>query len=136
MKIKDILDMKANKEVISVSVDSTVAYAIKVMARKNVGDVLVMDNDSLVGIFTERDVLACYAKGVSIENEPIKNVMTKNPITFDAATDISFVLSSMCQKNIRHLPVVSEGKVVGVISFRDVVRFFIPEICYMAEQMY
>jgi len=96
MKIKDIIDLKANKEIISVSADTTVSHAVKLMAEKNIGGVLVMDKDNMVGIFTERDVLFCYAKGISFEKEPIKNVMTKDPITFDAVNDISFALSTMC----------------------------------------
>ncbi|MCL0074753.1 CBS domain-containing protein [Thermodesulfovibrionales bacterium] len=136
MKLKDILGMKTTKVIISVSSGDNVGDVIRTMAEKNIGCVIVKENGDILGIFTERDILMCHAKGISLNNEIVKDVMTKNPLTFDKATDVSVALTVMCGKNIRYLLVATDDKVDGVISFRDIIRYFMPEICYLAEQVY
>lgn len=136
MKLKDILGMKTTKVIISVSSGDNVGDVIRTMAEKNIGCVIVKENGDILGIFTERDILMCHAKGISLNNEIVKDVMTKNPLTFDEATDVSVALTVMCGKNIRYLLVATDDKVDGVISFRDIIRYFMPEICYLAEQVY
>lgn len=136
MKLKDILGMKTTKVIISVSIGDNVGDVIRTMAEKNIGCVIVKENGDILGIFTERDILMCHAKGISLNNEIVKDVMTKNPLTFDEATDVSVALTVMCGKNIRYLLVATDDKVDGVISFRDIIRYFMPEICYLAEQVY
>ncbi|MCX7793967.1 MAG: CBS domain-containing protein [Thermodesulfovibrionales bacterium] len=136
MKLRELLVAKKNKEIVSVSPGTRIGDAIRLMAEKNIGDVLVMDGEKLVGIFTERDVVHLYAKKISFETGIISEVMTPDPVTFDESTDVNVVLSVMCQKNIRHLPVMREGRVAGVISFRDVVKYLMPEICYFADHIY
>lgn len=136
MKLKDILGMKTTKIIISVSSGDNVGDVIRTMAEKNIGCVIVKENGDILGIFTERDILMCHAKGISLNNEIVKDVMTKNPLTFDEATDVSVALTVMCGKNIRYLLVATDDKVAGVISFRDIIRYFMPEICYLAEQVY
>ncbi|MCD5411975.1 MAG: CBS domain-containing protein [Thermodesulfovibrionales bacterium] len=113
-----------------------VGDVIRTMAEKNIGCVIVKENGDILGIFTERDILMCHAKGISLNNEIVKDVMTKNPLTFNEATDVSVALTVMCGKNIRYLLVATDDKVDGVISFRDIIRYFMPEICYLAEQVY
>ncbi|MCL0050085.1 CBS domain-containing protein [Thermodesulfovibrionales bacterium] len=63
-----------------------VGDVIRTMAEKNIGCVIVKENGDILGIFTERDILMCHAKGISLNNEIVKDVMTKNPLTFDEAT--------------------------------------------------
>jgi CBS domain-containing protein len=127
MKVNDILRRKGS-HVFSISPETTVFEALKQMAEKNLGGLLVMKDDRLVGIFTERD----YARkiillGRASKDTPVTEVMTANVRTITRETDISECMMMMTEKTIRHLPVVEDGKVVGLISIGDVVKHLIEE---------
>lgn len=127
MKVNDILRRKGS-HVFSITPDTTVFDALKQMAEKNLGGLLVMKDDNLVGIFTERD----YARkiillGRASKDTPVTEVMTANVRTITRETEISECMMMMTEKTIRHLPVVEEGKVVGLISIGDVVKHLIEE---------
>ncbi|MCL4492134.1 MAG: CBS domain-containing protein [Nitrospirae bacterium] len=107
------------------------------MDGKNIGSLLVLDSDKkLVGIFTERDIMHCFAKGTQFKTEVMKNVMTPNPTTLDASTDISVAISLMSDRKIRHLPVMENETIIGMVSYRDLVSYLLPEVIYMAEDIY
>ena len=114
--------------VISVAPDDTVLDALKVMAEKDIGAVLVMRGESVVGILSERD----YArnvdlKGRSAASTPVREIMTEK-IVFAAPTDtIMQCMALMKQRRIRHLPVIDGTKAVGVLSARDVLEEVIAE---------
>ncbi|MFO0752570.1 MAG: NADH-ubiquinone oxidoreductase-F iron-sulfur binding region domain-containing protein [Thermodesulfovibrionales bacterium] len=136
MTLKDMLHAKPSA-VETCSTTCIVADAVTIMDGKNIGSLLVLDEEKkLVGIFTERDIMHCFAKGVSFKTEVMKNVMTKNPLTLDASTDISVAVILMSEKRIRHLPVIDEEKVIGMVSYRDLVSYLLPEVIYMAEDIY
>jgi NADH-quinone oxidoreductase subunit F/NADP-reducing hydrogenase subunit HndC len=136
MTLKDLLQSKPTR-VETCNTDCIVADAITIMDGKNIGSLLVVDSDkNLVGIFTERDIMHCFAKGVQFKSEVMKNVMTPNPTTLDASTDISVAISLMSDKKIRHLPVMENEKIVGMVSYRDLVSYLLPEVIYMAEDIY
>jgi signal-transduction protein with cAMP-binding, CBS, and nucleotidyltransferase domain len=102
----------------------------------NIGSILILDpEDRLAGIFTERDIMHCFAKNISLREEPIANVMTPNPITLDSSEDIGVAIKVMSENRIRHLPVLEGGKVIGVVSYRYVVSNLLPEIIYMADDI-
>ncbi|HYV91122.1 MAG TPA: CBS domain-containing protein [Chitinophagales bacterium] len=127
MKARDILSRKGS-HVISVSPQSSVLDALKVMAEKNVAGVLVMEGEKLVGIFTERDYARkIILKGKTSAESKISEVMVSNLITITPDNDISDCMRLMTNKTIRHLPVVENGKLVGLISIGDVVRTIIEE---------
>lgn len=134
-KVRNILEDKGNK-VISIGSETTVFGALEVMRDKNIGGLLVIDAEKLVGIFTERDYSRkVVLKGKSSKNSMIKDLMTPNPITVTPDTTIEDCMHLMTNKFIRHLPVVEEDKVVGVISIGDVVRFIIDEQRYIIEHL-
>ncbi|MEW6409292.1 MAG: CBS domain-containing protein [Nitrospirota bacterium] len=136
MILNDILEAKPIK-IISIRKDSTVAEAIKIMEGADIGCILIVDeHNKLIGIFTERDVMHCIVKNISLDKEIIKNVMTANPLTLDASTDVSTAITSMSRKRVRHLPVMKGNEIAGVISYRDLVAYLLPEIVYMAEDIY
>ncbi len=136
MTLKDLLQSKPTR-VETCNTDCIVADAITIMDGKNIGSLLVMNAEKkLVGIFTERDIMHCFAKGVQFKTEVMKNVMTPNPSTLDASTDISVAISLMSDKKIRHLPVMEDEKIVGMVSYRDLVSYLLPEVIYMAEEIY
>jgi len=136
MILKDILDKKPT-EVFTVTQDENADAAVKLMAEKNISDVIVVDeNGRLAGIFTERDVVRYIHNNVCLDTIPIKNLMTKNVITFDPSIEISTAIQLVAKEKIRHLPVVDGDKLVGVITYRDLVSHVLPEVIYMAESIY
>jgi len=125
--VKHLLDTKPSR-VISVSENISVLDALKVMTEKNISAVLVMENDQLRGIFTERD----YARKIILQGKAskdtlIKEAMTPNPITISPADNIDFCMELMTERHIRHLPVVANGEVKGMVSIGDVVKFIIED---------
>jgi len=126
-KVKDILDSKGYL-VHSVTPDTTVYAAIEQMCQKNIGGVLIMENDMLAGIFTERDYARkLILKGKSSKETKIKELMTANPIAVSPQTTIEECMEIMSDKHIRHLPVLDGTKVLGMISIGDVVTQVIQE---------
>jgi CBS domain-containing protein len=122
--------------VFSVPHDITVAAAVKEMDRHKVGATLVMDGGQLVGIFTERDVLSrVVAAGLDPATTPMERVMTRNPITVSSTTTIEDVMALFTTKRFRHLPVVDEDRLVGLISIGDILRRMVETHRHEAEQL-
>jgi signal-transduction protein with cAMP-binding, CBS, and nucleotidyltransferase domain len=119
--VRKILETKENATNFSVEVSGTVLDAIKVMAEAHIGAVLVTDGGKIVGIFTERDYLI---KGEleerTAKSTKIKDVMTPQMITVTKDTSVEQCMGLMDQYKIRHLPVVENDQLVGLVSIRDV----------------
>lgn len=136
MTLKDLLQSKPSK-MVTCKTTCLVSDAVTVMDGHNVGSILVLDdNDKLAGIFTERDIMHCFVKNISFRDEVMKNVMTPDPVTFDSSTEISVAISAMSEKKIRHLPVTENGKIIGMVSYRDLVSLLIPKVIYMTDDIY
>jgi CBS domain-containing protein len=99
--------------------DDTLAEAARKMWKQQTGSLLVMDGEDLVGIVTERDVLRAAATGMRLEDTRIAEVMTKDLVTVGPGTSLREAAKVMADRWIRHLPVVDGGKVVGILSQRD-----------------
>ena len=121
--VHDILAGKGD-EVYSVGPDATLYEALELMAERNVGAVLVIDGSGAVqGIFSERDfVRKILIKGRSVEGTRVREIMTSHVLYVEPKTSIAECMTLMTEKRIRHLPVVSNGKPVGVVSIGDVVK--------------
>lgn len=127
-KVRNILEKKNTDIVFSVPPTATVFSAIELMSEKNIGGVVVIENGNLVGIFTERDYARkLVLKGKSSRDTPIGELMTKSLITVTPESTIQEAMQLMSNKKIRHLPVLDSGKLVGIISISDVVRFIMEE---------
>ncbi len=127
MKVKDILRRKGD-QVIAVGPGATVLDALKVMAEKNVGGLLVMEGDSVLGIFTERDYARkIILKGKTSAESKISDVMVTHLITVTPENDTNDCMQLMSNKAIRHLPVMQDGKLAGLISIGDVVKSMLEE---------
>jgi CBS domain-containing protein len=124
LKVKDILKDKGI-EVIAIDSGATVDSAINKMIERNIGAILVMDNGGCVGVFTERDVLKCWTKHSSFDKVAIKDVMSKDLLVIEPGDDLDYAMTIMTNRKIRHLPVIEDGRVVGLVSIRDVVRYHI-----------
>ncbi len=108
------------RKVLCAPADTTVAKAAKQMAARNVGAMMVVDGERLVGIFTERDLLSrVVAAGLDPGATRLEAVMTRDPHTLDPDTPFGYALVLMNDKGFRHLPVVEAGKAVGMISARS-----------------
>jgi CBS domain-containing protein len=125
--VKHLLDTKQVR-IISVSENISVLDALKVMTEKNISAVLVMENDRLHGIFTERDYARkIILQGKSSKDTLIKEAMTSNPITINLSDSIDYCMELMTDKHIRHLPIVENDEVKGMVSIGDVVKFIIAD---------
>jgi NADH-quinone oxidoreductase subunit F/NADP-reducing hydrogenase subunit HndC len=120
--------------ILTVHKDQKISDAVRVMGEKNISGVFVVDeNDKLVGIFTERDIVRCVEKGISLEDEVLQNIMRTDLITFDPSMVLSSAIAIALRKNIRHLLVVEDGGIVGMITFRDLISYLLPEILYISK---
>jgi CBS domain-containing protein len=99
--------------------DDTLADAARKMWQQQTGSLLVIDGEDLVGIVTERDVLKAVATGMSVDDTRISQVMSKDLVTVGPGTSLREAAKIMADRWIRHLPVLDNGKLVGVISQRD-----------------
>lgn len=128
MKIRQILQKKKINALFSVSSDTTVYNALVEMADKNIGAVLVIDNEKLSGIFSERDYARkIVLKGLHSDETLVKDVMTAKVITIDLEDKLEDAMQIMSDKHIRHLPVNDGEKLVGIISINDLVTTLINE---------
>jgi CBS domain-containing protein len=128
MKIRQILQKKKINALFSVSSDTTVYDALVEMADKNIGAVLVIDNEKLSGIFSERDYARkIVLKGLHSDVTLVKDVMTSKVITIDLEDKLEDAMQIMSDKHIRHLPVNDGEKLVGIISINDLVTTLINE---------
>jgi CBS domain-containing protein len=121
--------------------DATVAEAVGRMTSHNVGIVSVLDGDTLVGVFSERDVVRrVVARGLDPARTQVGDVMTSTLIVGDADEDYQSAMRKMDWANIRHLPVVSEGRVLSMLSIRDLMRVDMrdkdEEIRYLHEYLH
>jgi CBS domain-containing protein len=125
--LKAILDAKP-RGYHSVPVTATAAEAVTLMADKGIGVVLVMDGSELTGIFSERDFVRCVARrGMSALDAPIREVMTQPVRYVTPAESVEQCMALMTEKHFRHLPVVSAGKVCGLVSMTDIVKELIAD---------
>lgn len=122
MQVKEILNEKG-RDIYSVQPDETVYKAIEKMAEYNIGALLVMESGKLTGIVSERDYRnKVILKGRTSKTTAVKEIMTEKVIRVTSNDTVNLCMQLMTDKKIRHLPVVDEEKVVGVISIGDVVK--------------
>ena len=124
------------RDVYFVRAGQTVLEACRYMTERNIGAVAVLEGERLVGIFSERDVLnRVIAKGLDPAATPLTEVMTPNPVVVDIGAPIQDCLQIMRQANCRHLPVVSEGRLAGMVSLRDALEVDLDETTHEIKQM-
>jgi CBS domain-containing protein len=125
MSVAKILAVKGS-HVFAVNSHDTVLEALKYLGEKNIGAVLVIDGNKLVGILSERDYARkIILKGKASHDTLVSEIMTENPLTVTTQDSIDTCMAIMSEKHIRHLPVVNVGVVVGMISIGDVVTSII-----------
>ncbi len=123
MKVRSVTKNKG-KPVITLSPTDTLDQAVSLMMDHRIGSILIVDPDSLVGILSERDLLRVLHQGLdqSLADITAKAAMTPNPITCDPDNSLEEAMTMMVDNNIRHLPVVYNGKLEGMLSITDIVE--------------
>jgi CBS domain-containing protein len=136
MKPVSELVKTGHKQVISVKPGDSVLDAIGVLAENDVGAVTVMEGDRLVGMFSERDYTRkIVLQGRSSKDTPVSEIMTANVISVGPMTRTRECMMLMTEKNIRHLPVVDNGRVIGMVSIRDIIGDICVEQAFEIEQL-
>jgi CBS domain-containing protein len=121
-QIAELLEVKG-RDVIRIASDATVFDAVKLMVERNVGALLVTDGDEITGIFTERDYLRRIAvEGRRSRDTAVREVMSSPVVVITPETSVEESMAMMSERRIRHLPVVDQGGLVGMISIGDLVR--------------
>jgi CBS domain-containing protein len=136
MWLKDVLAAKGRR-VVKVSAKSTVADAIRTMQDENVGSVMIPDAEGCpVGIFTERDVVRLYAEGDrDFDQLPIESRMTCSVVVGRLSMSVDEALALMTERRFRHLPVVEDGELIGLVSIGDLVKMKLDETAEEAQAL-
>lgn len=120
--------MNKGSEIYTISPDATVLDALRLMAEKDVGALVVVDGDQITGIFSERDYARKIAlQGKSSRTTPVWSVMTDEVVCVSSDLPADKCMAIMTDKRIRHLPVLDDGRLVGIISIGDVVKSIMSE---------
>ncbi len=125
--VRTILQSKSS-DIWSIAPDTLVFEALKIMAEKNIGALLVMEGSQLIGILSERDYARKVAlKGENSHNIAVRNIMTPEPVSVTPDQSIEDCMTLMTNKHIRHLPVIEHNNLAGMISIGDVVKAIISQ---------
>ena len=133
--VRDIIRKKGG-EVYTLALDATVFDALALMAKVNTGAVLVMDGENVAGILSERDcVRKVELDGKSVKSTKVTEIMTSKVVYIEASQPLEECMALMIDKNIRHLPVFDNGKLLGLISVRDVLKEVVDVQKFMISQL-
>lgn len=133
--IKHLLDANG-RHIVSLGPDATVLEAITLMADKTIGSLVIIDDDELLGIVTERDYARkVIIKGRSSKTTLVSEIMTKGVFTTSSSETVNSCMALMTEKRIRHLPVVEDNRVIGMVSIGDLVAAIISDQQEEIEQL-
>lgn len=136
MKLVQHVLASKDASIISIQPDASVLDAIKLMAEKGIGSLIVMADGALVGIVTERDYARkVIIKGKASDTTPVADIMTADVITASSAQTVNECMEMMTKKKCRHLPVVDDGELIGMISIGDLVQAIITDQQEAIEQL-
>ncbi len=127
MTVRAILESKG-RHIVSVDPDALLAIAVKTLSERKIGAVLVMSQHRIEGILSERDVVRVMgARGAAVLDEPVRAVMTRKVISCRQADSVGEIMEMMTSGKFRHLPVLEDDRVVGLISIGDIVKWRVRE---------
>jgi len=128
-RLEDFLEENKDREICSISKEQSVRQALILMSEKNIGAIIIVDNNNFpIGIFSERDYARkIILKGKNSKDTLLEEVMTKELITVTRNYKIDQCMKIMIEKKIRHLPVLENNKIIGIISIGDVLKIMIKE---------
>jgi len=128
-RLEDFLKLNKDRQIWTISKDQSVIQALILMSEKNIGAIIIVDNNNFpIGIFSERDYARkIILKGKSSKDTLLEEVMTKELITVARDYKIDKCMEIMIEKRIRHLPILENKKIIGIISIGDVLKIMIKE---------
>ncbi len=127
MQVKEILRVKGNR-LLSIEPGGRAADAVKTMADQNLGSLVVIDQGRMVGILTFHELLGALAKrGGALGDVKVSEIMVRDPVTAAPDMEVNDLRRTMLESGARYLPVIQDGKLLGVISFRDVAKAVLEE---------
>jgi len=128
-RLEDFLKLNKNRQIWTISRDQSVKQALILMSEKNIGAIIIVDNNDFpIGIFSERDYARkIILKGKSSKDTLLDEVMTKELITITRDYKIEECMEIMIEKKIRHLPILEDKKIVGIVSIGDILKIVIKE---------
>jgi CBS domain-containing protein len=133
--VKNILETKGNT-VYSIHPDRSVYDALELLEEKNLGCLVVVESEKLIGVFTERDYARkVVLKGKSSKETLVREIMTEQPIVVNPSTSVEVCMQLMTEKFIRHLPVMENGRLIGLVSIGDLVRMIISDKDYLIDAL-
>jgi CBS domain-containing protein len=136
MKIKDVLHAKPSQEVVTIRPDATVRELIALLAEHNVGALVVSDDGERVsGIVSERDVVRRLHADADVLDALVSEIMTADVRTCGSDDGLTDLMQTMTEHRIRHVPVVADGRLTGIISIGDVVKNRIGELEFERDQL-
>ena len=136
MKIREVIAGKAIKDVVTVRPEATVRDLLALLAEHNIGAAVVStDGTSVDGIVSERDIVRRLNGNDAALGSTVSDIMTSDVRTCDVSSSLDDVRNTMTQGRFRHLPVVEDGKLVGVISIGDVVKAHIDQVEFERDQL-
>ena len=134
--VAELLKTKPARPVVRVTPEQSVLEAIKVLASEDIGAAIVMSGERLAGIFSERDYTRkVILKGRASDSTRVEEIMTKNVVVVSPRAKARDCMALMSEHNIRHLPVVDNGRVVGMVSIRDIVADIIADQDFTISQL-
>jgi CBS domain-containing protein len=132
--ISTILDRKG-RHVATTTADRPLEEAVRLLAEHGIGALVVLDGERVAGIVSERDVVRQLVATPSIEGLHVGDVMTSPALTCEPTARVHDLMATMTERRIRHLPVVDDGELVGIVSIGDVVKWRIDELRTTTEQL-
>jgi CBS domain-containing protein len=133
--IRQLLESKSGG-LCTIGPDASVFDSLKIMAEKNIGALLVVKNDKLVGIVSERDYARkVVLQGKSSHDTPVKEIMTERAVCVQPDNTVEECMALMTDKHVRHLPVIEKEKLIGVLSIGDLVKETISEQQFVIQQL-
>ncbi len=120
-EVSNTVERLMTKDVLAVLPSHSLAEAAQVMVERDVGAAMVVEKGELMGIITERDLLRALARSLVPWNTPVSDCMTSDPITIEPEVPAEEAVRAMVDKGFRHLPVLKDGEIVGIVSMRDLV---------------
>lgn len=136
MKIKDVLQAKSSQAVVTIAPGASVADLVALLAEHNIGAVVASgDGEAVDGIVSERDVVRRLGSDSGVLGSTVADIMTVAVHTCGLADDLDELMAQMTERRIRHVPVVDDGRLVGVVSIGDVVKSRITRLEFERDQL-
>ena len=135
MRISEVLSSKPIKDVITVAPDATVRELVALLAQHNVGALVVCEGEELAGIVSERDVVRRLQEDETVLERPVSSIMTSDVKTCAPDMRVNDLMQVMTTGRFRHMPVLDDGRLVGIVSIGDVVKHRMNELEFERDQL-